>query len=105
VCVVGCVVVAVVGEGGWSGADGQDDAAVGTDGVALAVDAAASGELPAVFLAVVVAAVDAGVDLVGGALVDPLGDVVDLAEVLREVAAGVVAASYEQFGSLTGRGR
>ncbi len=95
--------VALVGEGGWSGADGQDDGAVGSDGVALAVGAAASGELAVVFVAVVVAAVDAGVDLVGGARVDPFGDVVDLAEVLRQVAAGVVAASHEQFGGFTGR--
>src|SRR6056297_3642001 len=97
----GCVVVALVGEGGWSCADGQDDAAVGPDRVALAVDAAASGELLAVFLAVVVAAVDAGVDLVGGAVVDPFGDVVDFAEVFWEVAAGVVAASHEQLGRFT----
>ena len=66
------------------------------------MDAAAGGELPAVFLAVVRAAIDSGVLLVGAAEVDPLDDVVDLAEVPWQVAPGVIAASHQQLGRLTG---
>lgn len=59
--------------------------------------------MTAQFLAVVVAALDPGVVLVGLATVGPFDDVVDFAEVLGEVASGVVTAPYEEFGGFSGR--